>query len=141
MKNLFSKNEYSELDKVLREISKEFGTQFSFNSLVNSWKTFVFRCESGYSDCIDEYLNDISVREILYFIRKRVGVNLSNKINKILDPLDSSFLSVTNPIKDPLINLPEGQEEIHNLLYFRVPKKLIGDLKEDINFHLMRQKE
>ncbi len=133
MNNKISKQEFLELDKVLEDISSFTGQKITLNNLVNEWENFVNKCELGYRECFEEYINDISIREILFEITEKTGETLSNKILELINPIDKKFLSVTNSIEKSLITLSTPKKKIHDFLYLRIPKNLTGDLKEDIS--------
>lgn len=132
MHDHYSDAEIKELRKLTSEISEKCGFPITLDKLIQSWEVFVSECENGYSDLIDEYTNDLSSRSLIADIMGRVSSAFAAKIISRVNESDKKFLEVTKPISEPLMNVSDKPTEIEKMLYFRIPKKCIGDLKENL---------
>ncbi len=67
----------------------------SFRYLIGSWKRTVAEVERGYSDTVDEYLNDVSSRAILQRVIERVPPATRERLVELVSPVDERFRAVT----------------------------------------------
>lgn len=104
---------------------------------LEKWKDFVSSIERGYDDSIYEYTNDLCIRD-----RLQKMVNCSSQPGKnglfiLIKDVDDLYINVTLEIESPI--LPERGIIPMGWWWFRIPKKLKGELKDDlINSHIIQ---
>ncbi len=102
----------------------------SINKLIHKWQLIVNEIGKGYTMSYEEYTNDISIREKL-----NREINNSFNANKELlskiKIIDDRFIDSTKAISNPIVKLTSKPNDIQRFIYFRIPKILIGTLKED----------
>lgn len=103
----------------------------SIERLLQEWANFVEQVESGYNFTSCEYDNDLWKRDILEEIIQGSPKVLSEKLVKVINPLDNRFKKATHKINKPL---SPSIEHKSFFWWHRIPKKLIGDLKRDFEF-------
>jgi len=97
---------------------------------LNEWLLRTNNFEKGYTLTIDDYTNEITVRDIIASLVNEIPESLKLKINDIINPIDEKFKEVTNIVKEPLLPGLEGEDPAW--WWYRLPKKLVGELKEDV---------
>lgn len=97
---------------------------------INEWLLRVEQFEKGYTLTIDDYTNEITVRDILEELINEVPENLKLKVVDIIIPIDEKFKEITNAVKNPLMLGLKGENP--PWWWYRIPKKLVGELKEDV---------
>ena len=118
------------LDVILLELSKRAKHPLTFNQLLRQWGDFVVRVERGYRDSIYEYVNDLSVRDLLEEILERATQTLREDLTELIQPWDERFYNATEEANRSV--LPGVTQESPQHWWFRVPKKLGGELEEDL---------
>lgn len=71
--------------------------------------------------------NDLTSRDQADELVKLVPESLKKKIFPFLEEWDSRFKSATNVLKEPIF-----REDDPPWWWYRIPKKLIGELKDDV---------
>ncbi len=127
-----TENERMEILPITQKMSKGFNQPKTVEGLLKDWVDFVIQCKNGYDDCIEDYTNDLSVRELLQDIIEGVGPKLAKKLESYIGEWDRKFEKATRPISKPLWSISTPPKPIETMLYLRIPKKLCGDLKEDL---------
>jgi len=127
--NMFTDKEINLLNSITEGFSKEAKHAYlqSFDEFMNDWYNFVEKVERGYSMTIDDYTNDLTKRDLIAKLLEQVPDTLKNKVNALVDPWDKRFDKATNALKSPIFG--EGNKPWWK---YRIPKKLTGDLQEDI---------
>lgn len=114
------------MSEALKEASRE---PVSLESLIDGWAHLVQDIEKGYSLSIYDYTNDLSVRDILDSVIDKLPKELAVEVGKCLKEWDDRFLDATRSVQSPIMpTLPKGK----GWRWFRVPKKLLGELREDL---------
>jgi hypothetical protein len=98
--------------------------------LIRRWENLVEDVETGYRFTIDDYTNDLSIREIIDRIADATNPRLKAKLLSLLAPLDerfteATFVSVKPPFPGALRSRPDAW------WYARLPLKLVDELRED----------
>lgn len=83
------------------------------------------RVELGYSGTIDDYTNDLAVREWLSHAEALMGDDSLLSLQISVEPIDKRFMASTRGVID---SLTAGDDE---WWYRRLPKVLIGELRKD----------
>ena len=104
-----------------------------FRDILVKWASFVTQCEIGYSDYLDEYLNDLSCRAIIENIIHNVGAKTADGIRVRTNPLDRRFELATTLTEKNMVQNQEPLTEFEKRLYSRLPLKIGGDFEVDIN--------
>ena len=116
-------------EKFLNKFSACAKFQITMVSLLNGWQNFVADVEGGYSFGIEDYTNDLTLRDLIEEIARGSADTLREKIISAVKPSDEKFRSITQTIKRPLFKV--DSDELW--WWFRIPVKLgiplQGDLK------------
>jgi hypothetical protein len=104
---------------------------------LKKWKDFVSSIEGGYDDSIYEYTNDLCIRDRLQKMINCFPQPGKNELSILIKDVDDLYINVTLEIKKPILRgwgiIPMGW------WWFRIPKKLNEELKNDlINSHLIQ---
>lgn len=112
--------ERAAVDAALSHIS----TWITFEKMFSLWSQFVKDVEYGYADSDVEYINDLSIRDLISTLVAALPPATGAKIEESIRPIDERFLSATI-----LSNQAVGAGSAH--WWFRVPKVLTGELRSD----------
>jgi hypothetical protein len=114
---------------VIEDLSTRAGYPITLDGLVEAWSDFVRRVENGYEDSIYEYVNDLSMRELINEVSSRLPPAEQLRLQNVVDPLDARFKQATRRVSKVtahtlLANLsPQGR---------RIPNVLTEELREDL---------
>lgn len=121
-----SPDQSAKVSEALKEVSRE---SVSLESLIDGWAHLVQDIEKGYGLSIYDYTNDLSVRDVLDSIIDKLPKELAVEIEKCLREWDDRFWDSTRSVQLPIVpTLAKGK----GWRWFRVPKKLLGELREDL---------
>lgn len=98
---------------------------FTLNEQVDAWQHVVELVEKGYSLTVDDYTNDLHVRGWLDQARSLVTRPVVLSLGDRLATLDERFVDATIA---PRRHMPGAGPE----WWYRVPKVLVGELREDV---------
>jgi len=101
-----------------------------WDTYVGKWKVFISQVETGYKYSIYDYTNDLSARDILEELTEKAPPEQQAGMKAALQTADRCFQSATNHTEQPLTVKPQGQTA--GWWWSRIPKKLEGELQEDI---------
>ena len=93
---------------------------------VNEWRDIAIKIKHGYRLGIEDYENDISIRDILERILTMVSTVVKDKLMSKISDIDKMFYDSTTKISKPLI---EGET---SEWWYRIPKILKEELKMDL---------
>ena len=103
---------------------------------LHDWEYFVAELARGYGFCVYDYLNDLDSRVVLRRALRQSITGQSKATEARLKEIDARFVEVTDPVK-PLI--AAGNAELIAMHFdpedqwlARVPKELVGELREDM---------
>jgi hypothetical protein len=96
----------------------------TLNSQVDAWAELVSSVEVGYGMTIDDYTNDLAVREWLEQVRALVTVRIADSMAARLAPLDQRFREATVA---PLRRMPGAGDG----WWYRLPRVLVDELRDD----------
>jgi hypothetical protein len=100
--------------------------RFSLNDVIDGWASLVSEVENGYRMTIDDYTNDLSIREWPERARPMRTDRVVRSMDARLAPLDARFREATEPI---LNNLPGTGD---SWWVRRLPKLLVDEFAEDV---------
>lgn len=125
---IFTNKEYSLLNKITADFSRraKHATEYTFETFIKEWRDFVDQVESGYTMTIDDYTNDLSIRELIDELLQKISAPLKEKVVLLIEPLDEKLKQSTYELRNPLT-----KRENPPWYWYRMPKKLVGELKED----------
>jgi hypothetical protein len=112
----------SEVSRVLRED----GRIYTFRELFEGWVHAVGRVEEGYSLTIYDYVYEIFNRAWLDEAIEAASPPLRAELLSLVVPIDDRFDAATAPRPH------EFQLPAYPARWRRIPKKLVGELKEDL---------
>ena len=113
----FDDKERLEIAKLLHPFSKRAQYNLEITALIDSWHSFVVCVKEGYTDSSYEYLNDLSVRDILQSLIDATTGVLKSKLLELTNPSDEIFLLETREIATPL----RRDKNIKNWWWYRIP--------------------
>jgi hypothetical protein len=122
----FTTVETEEVERITSIFTKRAKFDLSVERLISLWKSFSRDVEEGYAFGLDEYLNDLSVRSLLQELIDGVSIEASRKIKARIAASDDRFEVSTQEIARSLSPSRTGE------WWRRVPRKLAGDLQEDL---------
>lgn len=123
----FTPSEQEEIRAITEKFSRRAQHDLSVDRLIDKWRVFTREVQQGYRFPLNDYTNDLSVRDLLQELLECVSVEVAPKIEARLAASDNSFESSTSEIDTPL----PGQRSAR--WWHRVPRTLIGDLRNDLS--------
>lgn len=98
------------------------------------WQQFIAEVEAGYDLTIDDYTNDLSLRDILQefldALSHEPALPTYETLVQKVQELDELFIQATQEVKDPL--LPPLGHKPPGFWWFRIPKRCGELLLEDL---------
>lgn len=110
-------------------MSRNAGRSVSVDGLVNDWSRFIAAVERGYDNCVYEYENDLSVRDLLEEVITAAPESVRRKIRDVLAPWDRRFDEATLPTSRPL--LPSVDQRPPGWWWFRLPRRRTDELAHE----------
>ena len=99
----------------------------AFDEFMGQWYGFIISVEKGYTLSIYDYTNDLSLRDLIDELEGQIPESLRKKVISVVDPWDKRFENETNILQQPIHRKKDSP-----WWWYRIPKKLIGELEEDI---------
>jgi hypothetical protein len=96
----------------------------TLNERVADWESLVSEVEEGYGMTVDDYTNDLAVRQWLTLALPMLTPRLQTSLVDRLEPLDERFMRAT---VIPARHMPGAGDAWH----YRLPRVLNGELAED----------
>jgi len=100
-----------------------------FSRQLEHWCRFVREVEDGYELTIYDYTNDLSYRDSIDTAVAAESSRVPRAVVEELSRCDERFRKATNQTEEPV--LPTGTHET-KWWWFRVPRKLVGELADDL---------
>jgi hypothetical protein len=120
-------DDYESMQRASDEMTRRGWRGYSLNAALSAWEHFVERVESGYTMTIDDYTNDLSIRqwpeEAREFLTPRVAASMDER----LAIPDARFRKATTEASRRLACPGDGW------WVRRIPKVLVGELAEDVS--------
>ena len=114
------RDEETELRHILDRVSTRQRETVRLGALLRDWGDLVAKVERGYALTLDDYTNDLTVRDTIEEVLEAAGQKLRAKIAIPVGELDRRFMSATVEADKPLL-----PREHH--WWTRVPVKRTGD--------------
>ena len=109
---------------------------YKLKKLLNKYQKFIEEIRAGYNFSIYDYINDLSIRDLLEEKVEHLAEEIKNKYLYKLHKLDIAFKRLTNEIKTPLIltefTQTSSKKRTTQWWYYRIPKNLGSELKKDL---------
>lgn len=118
------------LQRALQKVSKAIHRQLDLEYWLSKWAVFVTEIETGYELYIEDYTNDLSVRDVLEEIMASLTEDGRHKLGVVIRPIDERFLASTRAVDRPL--LESLSDEPRPFWWYRIPKHLESDLEQDL---------
>lgn len=121
----------AQLERVVDELrsSGDVAKFVTLEYLRNSWTALVQSVESGYTESVYEYANDVDSRVILDRVCHLAPQAASQQLLVWLRPLDERFDAATVRAVSPIHGTVESALRWH----WRIPRKLAGELQDNLN--------
>jgi hypothetical protein len=124
--------EQSELKNAIEAYARESGrSTFTLGEYMNKWRELAIRVRSGYPLGIYDYTNELSSRDILQEFVECLPRDVKEKVEKAIAEVDEIFKEETS-ITSVALAGPTESTNTRPWWWNRIPKKLEGELKEDI---------
>jgi hypothetical protein len=117
---IFTHEEIVEIDSRLDKISQRFGKRRTLEELFFRWNRFITHIENVYNFTIDDYTNDLFIRNFFEIVITDCSTQLHEKLMSLLTPLDNRYICSTDSINEPLLPLLESDL---GWWWYRIPKK------------------
>ncbi|HQF62250.1 MAG TPA: hypothetical protein PLT26_07085 [Anaerolineaceae bacterium] len=124
-----SSEEECMLEPILASMSQKANHTLTLPLLMERWKNFVDEVEAGYDDCIYEYTNDLTVRDLLQIVLDNSPLTLRDKLIGALQIWDQRFDAATE-ISARSVLPDKGKTQAW--WWFRVPIRPGAELKNDL---------
>lgn len=121
MKNL-SQSLINEVQEVESKLKQKGYNLFKLESIFSSYEYFLKELQQDYNGTLDDYLNDLSIREILEEFSNFSGNELKQFIKDEVQKLDEQFISLTESSKKLTDFALERKLPIW---IYRKPKKIV----------------
>lgn len=122
-----SQSETLAVEAILAHLSERAKQPLSLEQLLYRWSHFVLQVERGYDYSIYDYINDLSVRDLLEEILVQVPSSLREKLAQQIRTWDERFYKATQETEKPLVHA-DGLSS----WWFRVPKLPGDELRSDL---------
>jgi hypothetical protein len=117
------KADYESVYAAMAELEQRGWRKATLNEQVAAWEALVAEVEQGYAMTVDDYTNDLAVREWLDLARPLLTVSVQSSLDVRLAPLDERFVAATVPAT--------GMPGAGRAWFYRLPRVLVGELAED----------
>jgi hypothetical protein len=105
-----------------------------FHGLIVRWMTVAEQVEHGYAFSLDEYLNDMDLRDLVH-AAAHAGGDVADEDVLLLQLADERFLGETEPcpcVWGPEIESEEDLQNAEEWWYFRRPRELSDNLRDEM---------
>lgn len=123
--------ERADLDSAEAVVSKELGVPVSFDRLRTSWLSFVEEVADGYTSNVDDYINDLTTRDLIERLIRATPDHLSVKLKAAVEPLDARFRECT--VYDGADSLAKYYQIGENWWWHRLPSRMVGALRSTLH--------
>ncbi|MPZ50029.1 MAG: hypothetical protein GEU75_12165 [Dehalococcoidia bacterium] len=101
-----------------------FDEPFTLDYVLNYWGDFITDLENEQAGGMDEYINDVMLREIIeHDLLQNAPIALRIKLLTAIEPWDERFEAATQQLDKPIRYLPEGYEG--HWWWYRAPKDVV----------------
>jgi hypothetical protein len=126
---VFSKDDFNTISRIISVFTARAGFKITLDGLLADWQNLTHKISIGYDNNIYEYMNDLSVRDLLEELMENVSEELRNKIMELVKASDEAFYNVTVDVPKPLLAKHCSAEAFW---WKRIPKILKDELEDDL---------
>jgi len=125
-----SEDEAKALEDAMRDFRLEWGfaRSFRFEDLLRRWARFVEQVENGYTLGLDDFTQELALRDSLDDVLKKLPPGYQSKVDAWLEPWTHRFRFATREIHQPLLPI----ENAARFWWWRLPNLLQGELLEAV---------
>jgi hypothetical protein len=125
---MFTLQELTSLNVITERFSRKIthAKMQNFEEFMGYLYTFLDEVEVGYQLGIEEYLYDLTYRDLAEQLLEEIPLHVKKKLMPLFSKWDEQFTQLTAATQAPLLG---GRPE---WWWSRVPKNLVGDLQKDI---------
>jgi hypothetical protein len=116
--------DYASVESAQQSMKERGWRPGTLNEHVDGWASLVGEVEVGYSMTVDDYTNDLAVREWLDQVLPMLTERVRDSLLTRLAPLDERFDRATVTPAGPLPGCGTGR-------WCRLPRTLVDELRED----------
>jgi hypothetical protein len=125
-------DENAQLQEAIRHhVASSQSPSFSVDGQLNKWQGLVNKIRNGYPLGVYDYTNELSSRNVLEDFAQHLSGSLEIKVRNVMKAIDEAFLDETEESSIILAGTAESSAKLP-WWWHRMPKKLEGELKEDI---------
>lgn len=117
----WTKDDHYRAEQKLELLSQQAKRPLTVENLLERWTDFIRDVERGFDGTVDDYTNELSVRDIIEEVRQVVTPAGQAHLDRSLRPLDERFEQATSTVDKPL--LPETAGRTPGPWWSRVPHK------------------
>lgn len=129
-------DDYESIERAADELQRRgWAKRYSLNEAIDEWSSFVDMVEIGYTMTIDNYTNDVSVRQWLDEARPFLTPGIVRSMDARMGGIDVRFLAATEPISRHL------SDSLTGWWGHRVPEVLVDGLAEDVTRLHLRDRD
>jgi len=100
---------------------------WTLNGMVRSWRAVVAKIEVGYDEIIEDYWNDVSVRDLLEELLAVIPEgSVRSWVMQEIEQTDGRFRAATHAVERPIFG-----SGVVAWWWMRVPNVLVGELRRD----------
>jgi hypothetical protein len=119
---MFTPEEMVEINTSLEKIPLGPGRKKrTMEDLFFRWDRFISYIEGGYDFTIDDYTNDLCVRDFIQTLVDDVSIGLKDKFMSTVVTMDNRYVYSTDSVDNPLLPTLDGKDL--GWWWFRIPKK------------------
>lgn len=116
-----------------KQVIEKEGWQTDAKQLLDRWQRTINECEGRYAAGLDDFTNDLTLRELLQNIFDSDTEQLLTGARAMVAELDKEFRAVTVELREAIFDAAHATKDPDRLFfYFRVPREpgeqLVGDL-------------
>jgi hypothetical protein len=128
---MYKRHHSEALTRALDDLRREWGFPLSFGlrQIVQRWERFVRNVEAGYAGGLDDYLQNLEIRDSLNTLLKRLPPEEREEVAALLSRWDERLRFSTRPTS---LSLAPHVDEFDRFWWNRVPLKLTERLLEDL---------
>jgi hypothetical protein len=120
-------DDYEAVQRASDELTRRGWRRYSLNDALGAWEHLVESVESGYTMTIDDYTNDLSIRQWPEEAREFLTPRVAAWMDERLAIPDARFRDATTEASRRLPTVGDGW------WVRRIPKVLVGELADDVS--------
>ena len=127
----WTREDHNRAEQKLEELSQRAHRPLSLENLLERWTDFVSAVERGFDEALDDYTNELTVRDLIEEVRVTLTEGGQAYLDRSLRPLDERFEQVTRTVDKPL--LPGAGGAAPGQWWYRVPQRPGEELRQALD--------